>query len=74
MCNKCRKLGIVESKFRHGSVTYRMFDVGGQRSERKKWYKKKYYLQHISHSIGITHIFTGYTVLKMLPLFYLWPL
>jgi guanine nucleotide-binding protein G(i) subunit alpha len=29
--------GIVETKFRVGELTYRMFDVGGQRSERKKW-------------------------------------
>ncbi|KAK4508942.1 uncharacterized protein ATC70_013215 [Mucor velutinosus] len=34
---RIKTTGIVESKFRHGSVTYRMFDVGGQRSERKKW-------------------------------------
>jgi guanine nucleotide-binding protein subunit alpha len=32
-----RIIGIVETKFKQGSVIYRMFDVGGQRSERKKW-------------------------------------
>jgi len=29
--------GIVESSFKVGDLTYRLFDVGGQRSERKKW-------------------------------------
>ena len=28
---------ITESTFRIGDLNYRMFDVGGQRSERKKW-------------------------------------
>ncbi|CAO3591793.1 unnamed protein product [Absidia cylindrospora] len=30
-------LGIVETTFKNKSLVYRMFDVGGQRSERKKW-------------------------------------
>ncbi|KAI8075830.1 guanine nucleotide binding protein, alpha subunit [Gilbertella persicaria] len=34
---RIKTTGIVETKFRNGSVIYRMFDVGGQRSERKKW-------------------------------------
>ena len=29
--------GITETTFIIGELTYRMFDVGGQRSERKKW-------------------------------------
>ncbi|CAJ0643303.1 10691_t:CDS:2, partial [Entrophospora sp. SA101] len=29
--------GIVETVFHLGPLTYRMFDVGGQRTERKKW-------------------------------------
>ena len=29
--------GITETIFDLGQLTYRMFDVGGQRSERKKW-------------------------------------
>ncbi|KAL2859984.1 guanine nucleotide-binding protein subunit alpha [Aspergillus lucknowensis] len=29
--------GITETTFIIGNLTYRMFDVGGQRSERKKW-------------------------------------
>ena len=28
---------ITETAFHIGDLTYRMFDVGGQRSERKKW-------------------------------------
>ncbi|KAF9342732.1 hypothetical protein BGX26_006965, partial [Mortierella sp. AD094] len=36
---RCRvkSTGITETTFYIGSLTYRMFDVGGQRSERKKW-------------------------------------
>ncbi|CAB4397387.1 unnamed protein product [Rhizophagus irregularis] len=36
---RCRMktTGIVETLFHLGPLTYRMFDVGGQRSERKKW-------------------------------------
>ena len=29
--------GILETKFRVGKVKFHMFDVGGQRDERKKW-------------------------------------
>jgi guanine nucleotide-binding protein G(i) subunit alpha len=29
--------GITETSFLIGQLTYRLFDVGGQRSERKKW-------------------------------------
>jgi guanine nucleotide-binding protein subunit alpha, other len=32
-----RTTGITETVFDLGNLTYRMFDVGGQRSERKKW-------------------------------------
>lgn len=34
---RLRTTGISESIFQLGTFTYRMFDVGGQRSERKKW-------------------------------------
>ncbi|KAG0050502.1 hypothetical protein BGZ83_004699 [Gryganskiella cystojenkinii] len=36
---RCRvkSTGITETTFHVGNLTYRMFDVGGQRSERKKW-------------------------------------
>jgi len=34
---RLRTTGITETIFELGSLTYRMFDVGGQRSERKKW-------------------------------------
>jgi hypothetical protein len=36
---RCRvkSTGITETTFHIGSLTYKMFDVGGQRSERKKW-------------------------------------
>ena len=34
---KSRTTGICETLFDLGSYTYRMVDVGGQRSERKKW-------------------------------------
>jgi guanine nucleotide-binding protein subunit alpha len=29
--------GIIETIFHIGELTYRLYDVGGQRSERKKW-------------------------------------
>ena len=29
--------GIVETSFKSGNVKYQLFDVGGQRSERRKW-------------------------------------
>jgi guanine nucleotide-binding protein subunit alpha len=35
--SRLRTTGITETIFDLGSLTYRMFDVGGQRSERKKW-------------------------------------
>ena len=34
---RLRTTGISETVFELGSLTYRMFDVGGQRFERKKW-------------------------------------
>jgi guanine nucleotide-binding protein subunit alpha len=34
---RLRTTGICESLFNLGNYTYRMVDVGGQRSERKKW-------------------------------------
>ncbi|UNI15801.1 G-Protein alpha subunit [Purpureocillium takamizusanense] len=34
---RLRTTGITESEFDLGQLRYRMFDVGGQRSERKKW-------------------------------------
>ncbi|ORX59596.1 guanine nucleotide binding protein, alpha subunit [Hesseltinella vesiculosa] len=34
---RIKTTGIVETTFRNKTVIYRMFDVGGQRSERKKW-------------------------------------
>ncbi|KAI8388232.1 guanine nucleotide binding protein, alpha [Radiomyces spectabilis] len=34
---RAKTTGITETTFQIGSYTYRMFDVGGQRSERKKW-------------------------------------
>lgn len=35
--SRVKTTGIVETTFLIGDLTYRMFDVGGQRSERKKW-------------------------------------
>ncbi|KAI8804579.1 guanine nucleotide binding protein, alpha subunit [Cladochytrium replicatum] len=35
--SRVKTTGITESSFHIGDLTYRMFDVGGQRSERKKW-------------------------------------
>ncbi|KDQ12024.1 hypothetical protein BOTBODRAFT_57088 [Botryobasidium botryosum FD-172 SS1] len=35
--SRVKTTGITETMFRIGQLTYRLFDVGGQRSERKKW-------------------------------------
>ena len=35
--SRAKTTGIVEFVFHLGPLTYRMMDVGGQRSERKKW-------------------------------------
>ncbi|KAI7862133.1 guanine nucleotide-binding protein subunit alpha [Spinellus fusiger] len=35
--SRVKTAGITETKFIWNHLTYRMFDVGGQRSERKKW-------------------------------------
>jgi len=35
--SRVRTTGIVETQFTYGGLRFRMFDVGGQRNERKKW-------------------------------------
>ena len=35
--SRVQTTGIVETSFKSGVVTYQLFDVGGQRSERRKW-------------------------------------
>jgi len=35
--SRVKRTGITETTFQVGELTYRLFDVGGQRSERKKW-------------------------------------
>ncbi|GAA6044296.1 hypothetical protein JCM8097_006752 [Rhodosporidiobolus ruineniae] len=35
--SRVKTTGITETTFQIGELKYRMFDVGGQRSERKKW-------------------------------------
>lgn len=35
--SRVKTTGITETQFKVGELTYKLFDVGGQRSERKKW-------------------------------------
>jgi GTPase SAR1 family protein len=35
--SRIRTTGIVESQFTYSDLSFRLFDVGGQRNERKKW-------------------------------------
>ena len=35
--SRVKTTGITETAFKIGELTYKLFDVGGQRSERKKW-------------------------------------
>ncbi|ROL45673.1 Guanine nucleotide-binding protein G(o) subunit alpha [Anabarilius grahami] len=35
---RVRTCGVVETQFRVNNSLYRLYDVGGQRSEKKKWY------------------------------------
>jgi hypothetical protein len=35
--SRVKSTGITETTFRIGELSYKLFDVGGQRSERKKW-------------------------------------
>ncbi|KAK8922960.1 Guanine nucleotide-binding protein alpha-2 subunit [Metarhizium anisopliae] len=37
LCSRLKTTGITECQFTIAQRTYRIFDVGGQRSERKKW-------------------------------------
>ncbi|TWU77769.1 hypothetical protein ED733_008667 [Metarhizium rileyi] len=37
LCSRLKTTGITECQFTISQRTYRIFDVGGQRSERKKW-------------------------------------
>ena len=35
--SRVKTTGITETHFKIGELNYKLFDVGGQRSERKKW-------------------------------------
>ena len=35
--SRLQTTGVVETSFKHNNITYQLFDVGGQRSERRKW-------------------------------------
>ena len=42
---RTKTTGISETKFRSGQLSIHMFDVGGQRSERKKWVASSFLAQ-----------------------------
>jgi guanine nucleotide-binding protein subunit alpha len=58
---RAKTTGIVETVFHIGHLTYRMFDVGGQRSERKKWYSQF----NEAMMQGLIKIKLGYIALRM---------
>lgn len=37
LCARCKTTGINETRFTYGDINIHLFDVGGQRSERRKW-------------------------------------
>jgi len=37
LCSRVKTTGIMETTFKVEELTYKLFDVGGQRSEWKKW-------------------------------------
>ena len=37
LCSRVQTTGIVETTFKSDNITYHLCDVGGQRSERRKW-------------------------------------
>jgi len=37
LCSRCKTTGIVETYFTYEGLNIHLFDVGGQRSERRKW-------------------------------------
>lgn len=44
---RTKTTGISETKFKSGTLSIHMFDVGGQRSERKKWWVSAFESQNI---------------------------
>jgi len=57
---RIKSTGIVETKFKIGPVTYNMVDVGGQRSERRKWI-------HCFEGVGFLFLFLFFI---LFPLFF----
>ncbi|KAJ1508153.1 guanine nucleotide-binding protein subunit alpha [Coelomomyces lativittatus] len=51
---RVKSTGITESKFQLGHLTYKMFDVGGQRSERRKWIHCFEHVTAILFLVGIS--------------------
>jgi GTPase SAR1 family protein len=35
--SRVKTTGVIETSFEHRGITYKLFDVGGQRTERRKW-------------------------------------
>ena len=35
--SRVQTTGVVETSFKHDNIIYQLFDVGGQRSERRQW-------------------------------------
>lgn len=73
--SRVKTTGITETTFVIGELTYRMFDVGGQRSERKKWIHCFENVTTIIFLVAISEydqvLIEDATVVSLLPFLYL---
>jgi len=73
---RTRTTGIVETEFAHQEMKCRLFDVGGQRNERKKWIHCFQDVTAVIFVVGISeydqHLFEEDTINRMRESLVLW--